>query len=157
MTSMYLASPAYTMVDKSKGSMTNRYECAKEHFKNNFSANLKGLGLGVATGAGIVVAKKQPKVYLSLAKKLGELLGKSKTITKHLPDVMKRGKVGLAVAAGVALLTAATHITAKHSYKAGQIDQKYTDAAKIESQTKNIILEQIAAAKNEDARGFYSV
>ena len=47
------------------------------------------------------------------------------------------------------------HVIQKHTYKAGQIDQKYTDAAKIESQTKNIILEQkkLYAADDGQTKG----
>ena len=64
---------------------------------------------------------------------------------------------------GIALFGGAlVHLIAKSSYKSGQIDQKYTDAAKIESQTKNVILEsKLAAAEAKDAtlaknaRGLY--
>lgn len=140
MTNIYGASPAFALVDRTKGSMTNRFECSKEHFKNNLTASVKATGLGVAAGAGIIVAAKKPKVYLNIAKKLGEFMGKSKTLTKALPDVLKRGKVGLAVAAGTAFATGLMALIQNHSYKAGEIDQKYTDAAKIESQTKNVVL-----------------
>lgn len=139
------------MFDSSKGSMTNRYQCAKEHFKNNFSAALSGAAIGAAGCAGIIVAKKQPKIYLKVADKLGKLLGKSNTIAKHIPDALKRGKVGLAVAGAIALTGALINAIASHSYKSGQIDQKYTDAAKIESQTKNLVLEQLDAAKAYNA------
>jgi len=140
MTSIYGASPAFALLDRTKGSMTNRYECSKEHLKNNLSTTAKVAGAYTLAGAGAYVAIKQPKMYLKVAKKVGDLLGKSKFITKKLPDVLKRGKIGLAVAAGTAFLVTLGNIIQNHAYKSGQIDQKYTDAAKIESQTKNVVL-----------------
>lgn len=141
MTSIYFATPGCAMFDSSKGSMTNRYQCAKEHFKNNLSATVSGAAIGAAGAAGVIVAKKQPKIYLKVADKLGKLLGKSDKIAKHIPDALKRGKVGLAVAGAIALVGATLHAITSYSYKSGQIDQKYTDAAKLESQTKNLVLE----------------
>lgn len=178
MTNMYFASPAYTMFDSTKGSMTNRYQCAKEHFKNNLNYGLKGAALGAATGGVAYAAYKNPGAVTKLATKVGKLLSKKakfklpdgaigKIIDPKIydklmqPKYLKKGKAAL-VLGGVALVgTALLHLVSKFNYKKGQIDQKYTDAAKIESQTKNVILESKLAAqdvkelKAQNARGLY--
>lgn len=136
MTNMYVGtSPLYTMVDKSKGSFTNRAECAKEHFKNNLAMNTK---VAVLAGGSVLAVAAKPKLVTKVATKIGELLAKVPLFKKVISNPTKAGKIGLVAAVGLSLL----HVIQKHTYKAGQIDQKYTDAAKIESQTKNIILEQ---------------
>ena len=59
-----------------------------------------------------------------------------------LKNPTKAGVVGLSIAAGFyAIDTLMTWANKK-----GKIDQKYEDAAKIESQTKNIVLEAYAKA-----------
>lgn len=133
MTGMYVCSPAYTMVDKTKGSLTNRAECAKEHFVNNFSTSLKASALTAGTVGTAVLA---PKFATKVATKTGGLLAKLPFLKNVIKNPTKAGKIGILAAVGLGLY----NILAKGIYKAGQIDQKYTDAAAIESQTKNIVL-----------------
>lgn len=140
MTSMYYASPVYSMVDRSKGSMTNRFDCAKEHAKNNFICTTK---LSLAGAGATVLAYTKPNFAVRAAKFIGQ--GAAKVATKLggkglgakiLKNPTKFGAAGM-IAAGALW---ALNTICKHTYKSGQIDQKYTDAAKIESQTKNVVL-----------------
>lgn len=143
MSGIMYTSPVAVMVDGTKGSLTNRAECAKEHFKNNLKANLTYSVIGGLGGAAIAMPKQTTK----LAGKVGGLLGKvltkmgskvanSKIAQAIIKNPAKAGKLAF-IAAGLGVLMSAIQ---KHSYKAGQIDQKYTDSAAIESQTKKVIL-----------------
>lgn len=130
-----MGSPIYTFVDGTKGSMTNRSQCAKEHFKNNLKYNLPASALGVA---GVAVAFK-PSIATKFAtgiSKLASAVGLNKVATAIAKNPKKFGLLGLGVAGALAL----TSLVQSHAYRAGQIDQKYTDAAAIESQTKNVVL-----------------
>lgn len=135
MTGMYVCSPAYTMVDKSKGSFTNRAQCAKEHLVNNVGTTFKASALLAGTGGAIALA---PKMATKVAAKTGSLLAKLPFLKNVIKNPTRAGKIGILTAVGLGLY----NILAKGIYKAGQIDQKYTDAAAIESQTKNIVLEK---------------
>ncbi len=138
-------SPAYTMFDSTKGSMTNRFECAKEHFKNNLSlipaTTITGAAAGVAIAAPKFATKVGAKATGLVAKAL-KAVGAKGWAAKLMKNPGKYGLIGLGVAAGLWLVNSIQ----KHAYKSGQIDQKYTDAAAIESTTKNIVLDQ---------RGYY--
>lgn len=140
MTNMYVASPAYTLVDGTKGSMTNRLECAKEHFKNNFKNNLVLGATGAAAGVAIAtkpsVLTKAANMIAKGTSKLVAKLGGTNIAAKIMKNPTKFGLAGIAAAAGLLVVNQIQ----KHAYKAGQIDQKYTDAAKIETQTKNVVL-----------------
>ncbi len=140
MSSIYSASAVGAMVDPTKGSLTNRSQCAKEHFKNNLALDAK---MALAGAGGAYVALKKPSVAVNLAKVVGEFGAKivkslgGKNLAKNiLKNPSKYGAYGLAAAGALWVL----NTISKHVYKAGQIDQKYTDAAAIESQTKNVIL-----------------
>jgi len=144
-----------TMCDKKKGSMTNRFECAKEHVKNDVKSGLK-LAVPTAAVAGaayIKYAKPASKAAQLMTKGLGTIgkcIGKvaNKVAPKFAKEIMKNpakfGAIGLAVAAGGYALDTIF----AWANKKGRIDQKYEDAAKIESQTKNIILESQLAKAN---------
>lgn len=130
-----MGSPVYAFVDGTKGSMTNRAQCAKEHFKNNAKFYLGT----TAIGAGITAVAVKPSIATKLATGIGKLakaVGLDKMATVIAKNPKKFGLLGLGVAGAIAL----TSLVQSHAYKAGQIDQKYTDAAAIESQTKNVVL-----------------
>ncbi len=130
-----MGSPIYTFVDGTKGSMTNRTQCAKEHLKNNLKLNLQASALGI-TGAAVAL---KPSIAAKLAKGVGKMagaVGLNKMAAAIAKNPKKYGLIGLATAGVMAL----TSIVQSHAYKAGQIDQKYTDAAAIETQTKNVVL-----------------
>jgi hypothetical protein len=153
---------ATTMADSTKGSFTNRTQCTKEHIKNDCKTTLK-LSLvsgGVAAAAikpnitekvATYTGKRIAKLYSGAAKLLGMTKFKNGSLVETLTKVSefttknakKVGLIGLA-ATGVALVASAL---VKHAYKEGQIDQKYTDSAKIEARSKNIILEQEEAVE----------
>ena len=144
-----------TLLDSRKGSLTNRAECAKEHFKNDLSTAVK---LGVPAAGVAYVAVKKPGLLTKLAtkgaKEVGKLfakLGKKLTSTKGFSVIGKglskaasfiakhpvKTGIGGAIAAGAIYLLSTVE---KYANKEGRIDQKYEDAAKIEGSTKNIIL-----------------
>ncbi len=149
-----LAHGMSTMLDKNKGSMTNRFDCAKEHVKNDTKTSVK-MAVPVAALAGAAYIKhakpatKMAQVIAKMPKVLGQGIGKflkalkvNTVAEKVLKNPTKAGVVGLSIAAGFyAIDTLMTWANKK-----GKIDQKYEDAAKIESQTKNIVLEAYAKA-----------
>ena len=141
MTSIYSASPVGAMIDPTKGSFTNRSECAKEHFKNNLALNTK---MALAGAGGAYVAIKKPSFAVKVAKLVGEgaasiisKIGGKGVAQKIMKNPTKFGAYGLVVAGALWAL----NTISKHVYKAGQIDQKYTDTAAIESQTKKVVLD----------------
>ena len=57
MSGMMIASPIGVAFDKSKGSMGNRVDCAKEHYGNNLTAGLKTDAV-ILAGAGVITLMK---------------------------------------------------------------------------------------------------
>lgn len=139
-----------TLADNKKGSLTNRHQAGVEHFKNDFKTGVlltaPAIGLVVAKetgtlgkiaqGAGKVIFKGVELFAKSVQKsKLGKtLLIAAEKIGKN---PKKAGAIGLAIAGGLYL----SKVISRFSYNSGRIDQKYEDAAKIESQTKNVVLD----------------
>lgn len=151
MTNMYLAQiPAYSMVDSTKGSFSNRAECAKEHFKNNVGYAAKSVALGAGTGAVAYGVFKNPKLVDKAAVKTGDFLVKfanKLAKTKYFSKLgnfnfnkIKLGKAGLLALAITTFTAICNHLAATHTYKSGQIDQKYTDVAILEKNAKNPLL-----------------
>lgn len=138
---------AVTMLDASKGSLTNRAQCAKEHFKNDVQTGLKVATMGAGTVGVAYAVKHSPKAAKAaktgatyLGKGIGKLatkLGASKFGAKILANAPKAGVAAVAIAAGAYVLDALLN----HANKAGRINQKYEDAAKIEGTTKNVVLD----------------
>lgn len=146
-----------TLLDPKKGSLTNRSQAAVEHFKNDAKFILT-TALPTAGVVGLAVYK--PKYVKKIAKfigengakaisKLGTVLSKFKyspvkkaaTFIKDIAKVaakhpLKAGLLGLIAAGAIYVVSG----IAKFNEKKGRIDQKYEDAAKIESQTKNVVL-----------------
>lgn len=135
------------MLDRRKGSMTNRAQCAKEHFKNDMKTGLKlwavggaGVGTVYAVGNSAKAAKAVKTGATCLGKVLGKLatkLGASKFGAKILAHAPKAGMAAIAIAAGAYVLDTIV----SHANKTGRIDQKYEDSAKIEETTKNVVLD----------------
>ena len=137
------------LLDPKKGSFTNRVDCAKETFKNDLKYVLS---LTVPAAACTTAAIVKPGIFTKTATALGNAAGKvfsklgsklgstgvktAQLAQKILKNPAKFGKLGL-IAAGALYL--ADRIC-KHEYKAGQIDQKYTDSAAVETQTKRVVL-----------------
>ena len=131
-----------------KGSVNNRVNCAAEHLKNDVKT---AVPLLLAGGAAGIVAYKKPDYITKLAKATGNAIGKvgkflaekvfkkgfgTCLLNKILNNPTKAGAVGLIAAGGLWVINR----LCKGSYNAGQIDQKYADAAKLEG-TKNVILD----------------
>ena len=142
-----------TLTDSKKGSLTNRHEAAKEHFKNDLKCEL-ALALPATAAAGAIIS---PNTARNIAKtvgtgicKFGRYIAKNLKNTKILSN-LKNNKLLMKIVKnptklGVLGFAAATvlylnKVASKYSYNRGKIDQKYEDAAKIESQTKNVVLQ----------------
>lgn len=137
-----------SLLDTKKGSLTNRAECAKEHFKNDLNLTVK-TALGGAAVAGVIY---KPNIAVNIASTIGSGIVKAgKYIANKLPKLglkdskflkdlaknpTKLGVAGLVIAGGLFVVDT----IAKYANKSGRIDQKYEDTAKIEGSTKNVIL-----------------
>lgn len=142
------------LVSKEKGSVGNRMDCAGAHLKNNATTLAQTAAVGAtAYGATRAVANNMfgfggitrglAKTFDYAMKGLGKLTKNpdlTKQVTEKLakwtaPNGFTKSKVpgikALAVIAAVTL-PALGYIAHNHSYKAGQIDQKYTDKAQLQ-------------------------
>ena len=145
-----LVAPNYSagvLFDSKKGSIENRLECGAEHIKNNAQAALKTALVGT-TAAGLTYAVHKNAKAAQYAQKgmkaVQGLLNKNKTgakvagkIAHFLSKFSTAGKVGV-ITAAIALPILA-YINNQHTYKAGQIDQKYNDRAAVQNQLDNFI------------------
>ena len=139
---------AQALTDKTKGSIGNRIDCAKEQTINTVKTNAKGvavaLGLGTATGLAstsnhankfvqVALDKlKQTDTYKTFAPKAKEFVTKGADAFKKLPGSTK----AIALVGGGLALLSSYIIDKQHSFKAGQIDQKYTDKAELQKIVK---------------------
>lgn len=146
-TTIFPGSITTALLDPNKGSINNKFNCVGEHIKNNAVSYLQA-GLVGGSAAGVTYAAyKSPKTAQVITKGLKgvqTLMSKNKYtskvagfITKALSKFSTTGKIGV-IAAALALPVLA-YIDHKHTYKAGQIDQKYTDKAQVASQLDNFI------------------
>ncbi|MBR1424906.1 hypothetical protein IJ579_05030 [bacterium] len=150
------------VVAKDKGDVSNRAKCAGSQFKNNLSTLAQDTVV-IGAGAGTLkAAKEMPRLRrffvrtfdkivkwnAPIRKRFVELTGEygTKFSTFELTRGAKAEKLlklpGMAkVAALVALpvIAGISYIGTKHIYKMGQIDQKYTDKAKLEQHNKEIV------------------
>lgn len=134
-----------SLVAKDKGDVSNRTKCAGAQLVNN----AKTLGQTALVGGGVYAAArtfaKHPnsKAVKTGAKIFDKIINVTKLpkSNKFVDKLLKMpGKAkALAIIALPALL-AVDYIRSKHLYKMGQIDQKYTDQAKIEENSKEKIL-----------------
>ena len=139
--------------DSTKGSLTNRYQCSKEHIKNDLVTTAKSTLTLTAGGAAAVgtLASKNTILGAKAFTKVGKLL--QKIGVANLTNVAKAGKYGILGLIGAATVGTLSYLISKNIYKKGQIDQKYTDSAKIESTTKNVILEDAKRMRNMSSVG----
>lgn len=162
-----------TLADPNKGSLTNRHQAGKEHFKNDLklgaSLVVPAAAVGVAAYTGKLgkLVTAAGRISSAATKATSKLFGKAKILKsaanaleklaeKGLKNPQKAGIAGLAVLGFLYLMNR----SAAYANKAGRIDQKYEDAAKIESQTKNVVLQdkferQTTVKKPEQAPAFY--
>lgn len=130
------------LVSKDKGDVSNRFNCAGSQLANNAKVVLADtvvLG-GVASCAKAVQKdKKFAKAMAKCTQSFANFLNKHgfNGIGSKLKRIPIKTK---ALAPIVALASLAVgYITSNGLYKMGQIDQKYTDKAKIEAHQKQII------------------
>lgn len=134
-----------SLVAKDKGDASNRTKCAGTQLVNN----VKTMGQTALVGGGVYAAArtfaKHPntKVVQAGAKIFNKIidvikLPKSSSFVNKLLTMPSYAKALALVALPAVMLV--NYIGAKHLYKMGQIDQKYTDQAKIEENTKKNIL-----------------
>ena len=127
------------MVSKDKGDFSNRLNCEGEQLKNNKITVAKSVGVGGGTLLGIREAQKGGKFGKVMQKLTNKCLyfAKDKGILKNTKRIPGKFKA----AAPIALLGTLVlgYIMQKTLYKMGQIDQKYTDIAKIEAKQKDVL------------------
>lgn len=141
---------AVTMLDASKGSLINRAQCAKEHFKNDVQTGLKVATVGAGTVGISYAAKHSSKVAkavtygaTTIGKAIGHIakkLGATEFATKLLKNPLGQKRLGI-MAVGITAGAYVLDTLLNHANKAGRINQKYEDAAKIEGTTKNVVLD----------------
>ena len=140
---------AGTLTDNTKGSVGNRVDCAGAHIKNNFKSGLQYSATGAALMGTVYAAAKNPKAFDKAATKFTGFLSKNlvrlsnqlskqpmlKLFSKECSALASKMTNPNAILVGAILGATAlvtNYITRNHAYKAGQIDQKYTDKAKLQ-------------------------
>lgn len=129
-----------SMVSSDKGNVKNKRKCAGAQLGNNLSTMAQNVGVGLgAFGAAKYIAKSPARIdkLANFFNKMVSKLPQSKLVQTLLNQSKKCKAAALIALPAIALVN---FITTKHFYKMGQIDQKYTDQAKIEENTKNNIL-----------------
>ena len=147
-----LGGPVASMVAKDKGDISNRAQCAKEQLVNNvktLAADTVVLsGVGGATALAVKKPNKLAKIYDGIRNSMNfhRADGKFDKVKNYIDDIMRKCKTPKAKAAALlatfVVLPAMgliSYINHRHSYREGQIDQKYTDKARLENQGKKLI------------------
>ena len=128
----------YSIVAKDKGDISNRFKCAGAQLVNQ-AKGVAGLTLvGAGTTAVAYGVSKSSKIAGAIAKGIDVILKKlpsNKVVNKLLSATPKMKALGLVASAAAPVVA---YIAAKTVYKAGQIDQKYTDRAIWEAKTKEV-------------------
>lgn len=141
---------AAPLVSKDKGDISNRAKCMGSQTLNNvktLAADTLVIGGSVATLKAAAkfgkfgsflqkITEKGAGVATKVFSKAG--LGK---VSSKISTIMNKMPKGVKIAAPVVLAATALigYFKNKNIYKAGQIDQKYTDKAKLEKHQEDII------------------
>ena len=131
-----------TMVSNDKGDFSNRVKCAGEQAWNNLKHN----GANTALILGGAVATKKILQSPNATAKVVKLFDKgAKVVAKFAPKISEKllkmpGKFKVLGLIAAPIAAAVTYIASKALYNMGQIDQKYTDKAKIEEATNKNLL-----------------
>lgn len=132
-----------------KGSLGNRIDYANEQTKNAASGALKSAAAGTAVAGTTLVAMNSKTVNNVVDKlvdvvknsdKFKELAPKAGEFLKSMADKVKSLPTSTKIIAGTGIVLAGIvdrFIDTQTAFKAGQIDQKYTDKAQLQE-----ILEQ---------------
>ena len=147
-----------SLASKDKGTMGNKVDCAGAQLKNNVVTGLQAGAVAAGAAGGVYgvaknakLARGAAKVFDSIMNGFGKLIGekdfaqKINNLAKNLvkdnanfgPEMLKKVTDAIRKSKGALLVAAATlpilsYISHKHSYKMGQIDQKYTDKAQLQ-------------------------
>lgn len=130
--------------DKNKGTLGNRMDCMTEQTKNTLSTALKGTASAVGIGAATGLAANSKSIN-KLVEKGVNALKNTQVFKKYAPDITNLAKEGVeafkklpgttkiiaGIGVGLAALTGYV-LDKSHSFRAGQIDQKYTDKAQLQ-------------------------
>lgn len=126
-----------SMVGTDKGDISNRTKCAGAQLKNNLTTAVASTAVGIAGGAGILYATKSPRRLVKIAQFFDKVASKILPKGVNLKNISKKSKVAMAI--GLPLIAVTSFISGRHLYKMGQIDQKYTDKARLEEHQKDIL------------------
>ena len=137
-TTQTIAGPVISsMVTSDKGDFSNRTKCAGAQLKNNLTTGLTSGAVGVAAGTGILYASKNPRRLVKIAQAFDKIAKKILPKNVNLKKLNNRSKVAMAI--GLPLMVISSFISGRHLYKMGQIDQKYSDQAKLKEHQNNIL------------------
>lgn len=126
-----------SMVGTDKGDFSNRTKCAGAQLKNNLTTGLTSAAVGVAAGTGILYAAKSPRRLVKIAQAFDKVAKKILPKNVNLKNISKKSKIAMVI--GLPLLAISSYISGRHLYKMGQIDQKYTDRAKLREHQQDIL------------------
>lgn len=126
-----------SIVGTDKGDFSNRTKCAGAQLKNNLTTGLTSATVGVAAGAGILYATKSPRRLVKIAQTFDKVAKKILPKNVNLKNISKKSKIAMVI--GLPLLAISSYISGRHLYKMGQIDQKYTDQAKLKEHQQDVL------------------
>lgn len=140
--------PVTTAVfDKHKGMVNNRMSCAGEQIKNKVSGVAQSTALAGSVAGLTYAAHKSDfaaKTVMKGLKLVQGLMNKNKytgkvasAITKALSGFSRTTKIGAALT--LAALPILYVIGQKHTFRAGQIDQEYTDRAAVQGKMNDMV------------------
>ena len=140
-----------TLSAKDKGSFGNRVDCTKEHVINNAKSMAKStVAATIGAGAAYGVYKYIPNSHFKSANAWANgWINKAANYTKSAGGKLANfttkmlnklaqtsGRTKAIALIGVTTLLVVNKITQSQAFKAGQIDQKYTDRAKAQEIAK---------------------
>lgn len=135
-----------TMVSNDKGDLSNRAKCAGAHLKNNATTAAQAVLLTGACGAaGAVGYRHSTPIARFVDKGVDTIIKKGKldyTPIKQFAQRIKSlpPKAKVLAAIGLPFVIGLSYIRDKYLYQAGQIDQKYTDMAKIKEDKEKVFV-----------------
>lgn len=126
-----------SMVGADKGDFSNRSKCAGAQLKNSLTTGLASAAVGVAAGSGILYARKNPRRLVKIAQAFDKVAKKILPKGVDLKALSKNSKVAMVI--GLPLMAITSFLASRHIYKMGQIDQKYTDKAKLKEHDNDLL------------------
>lgn len=136
-TQMTLGPVGASMVGRDKGDFSNRTKCAGAQVKNAVTTSLLAGGASAACVAGGLYLAKNPRKLVKIAQFFDKVAGKILPKSVNLKAISKMSKVGIVL--GLPVLALGSFIGGRHTYKMGQIDQKYTDRATLKEHQNDIL------------------